>query len=74
MYTTIKISTGLKKRLDALKIVNGETYEELLSDLIEDHLTINEKTKKDIAESLAQCARGEVVSLEEFKKKAGIHV
>ncbi len=74
MYTTIKISTDLKGVLDSLKISKGETYEELISDLVEDHLMINERTKKEIAKSLAQYKRGEVVTLEEFKKKAGLDV
>jgi hypothetical protein len=74
MYTTIKISFDLKKKLDAMKIVDGETYEELLSDLLEDHLAINEKTRKRLAKAMAGYRKGEVVSLEELKKKAKFNV
>jgi len=74
MYTTIKISFDLKKKLDAMKIIDSETYEELLSDLVEDHLAINEKTRKRLENAMAGYRRGEVMSLEELKRKAKLNV
>jgi hypothetical protein len=74
MYTTIKISTVLKKRLDAMKVTRGETYEDLLLDLVEDHLSINERTKKELSESFSDYRRGKGVSLGELKRKAGLDV
>ncbi|MFH0817708.1 MAG: hypothetical protein V1909_03675, partial [Candidatus Micrarchaeota archaeon] len=62
MYTTIKISLDLKRKLDAMKIVDGETYEELLSDLVEDHLSINERTRAQLKKAIAGYRRGAVVS------------
>ena len=74
MYTTIKISVGLKRRLEAMKVLDSETYEELLSSLVEDHRAINEKTQKDIASSREDYRKGRVVSVEELRKKAGLGV
>lgn len=74
MYTTIKISTHLKGMLDGLKVADGETYEELIASLVEDHLSVNEKTRKELAASFAQYKRGGIVSFEEVRKKAGLNV
>ena len=44
MVTTIQISQELKSQLDALKF-KGETYEDVILDLIEDRELLKEETK-----------------------------
>ncbi|MFA5050475.1 MAG: hypothetical protein WC501_05710 [Candidatus Micrarchaeia archaeon] len=74
MYTTIKISHKLKQNLDSMKIVDGETYEDLIKSLIEDHLTINENTQKQIEKSRKEVREGKIISFENLRKKAGLDV
>ena len=74
MYTTIKISRKLKQNLDSMKIVDNETYEDLIESLIEDHLTINENTKKQIEKSRKEIRDGKIISFENLRKKAGLDV
>ncbi len=71
MYTSIQVSNDLKDELTKRKFYDAESYEGVIWDLIEDSLEINAETKKEIAESRAAAARGEVISLEEVKKKLG---
>ena len=71
MYTSIQVSNDLKDELTKRKFYDTESYEGVIWDLIEDSLEINAETKKEIAESRAAAARGEVISLEEVKKKLG---
>ena len=69
MYTTIKISDVLKHKLDNMKITNGETYEEVIEDLIEDHLALNPKFIKEIEKARKEIKKGEFVTLAELKKE-----
>ena len=50
METTIKISTGVKRQLDKMKIYERETYNDLIEILIEDNLELSEKTKRELKE------------------------
>ena len=50
METTIKVSDGVKKYLDKMKIFERETYNDIIEVLIEDNLELNEKTKKELKE------------------------
>ncbi|MBN2477792.1 hypothetical protein JXB01_00700 [Candidatus Micrarchaeota archaeon] len=69
MYTTIKISAKTKRALDSIKIVDGETYEQVIEDLIEDHLEINKEFKKELEASFKEYKKGGVVSFESIKEK-----
>ena len=69
MYTTIKISQRVKGMLDSMKFVDGESYEEVIEDLIEDHMDLNPEFEKGLEESIKQIKRGETVSFHEIKKK-----
>ena len=69
MYTTIKISARLKNILDSMKFIEGETYEQLIEDLIEDHLELNPKFKKDIEASFREYKKGNTISLYDVKRK-----
>ena len=67
--TTIQISTELLNQLKNRKIVDKESYEELLWDLLEDTMELSEQTKKNIEQSRKEIMEGKTVSLEEVKKK-----
>lgn len=63
----IKVSPELKMALDSQKIVDSESYEDLIWDLIEDRLEPSEETLRKIEES----RKGKTISFEEVKKKLG---
>lgn len=69
MYTTIKISQRVKEILDSMKFVEGESYEEVIEDLIEDHMELNPEFKKGLEESIKEYEEGKVISFHEIKKK-----
>ena len=50
METTIKVSSDVKNHLDKMKVFERETYNDILEFLIEDHLELNSKTKKELEE------------------------
>ena len=68
MYTTIKVSSGLKAMLDRIKMSERESYEDVISDLIEDHLTLNPAFRKSVEKAKKEIARGEFVTLAELKR------
>jgi molecular chaperone DnaK (HSP70) len=67
--TTIQISTELLDQLKNRKIVEKESYEELIWDLLEDTMELSEQTKKDIEKSRKEIAEGKTVSLDAIKKR-----
>jgi len=69
MATTIQISKELKQHLANMKMNKGETYEDVIWDLIEDKLELSEETLKDMEK--ARKEKGGI-SLEELKKKYGL--
>ena len=50
MPTTIQISDKVKIVLDKMKMIERETYNEIIERMIEDDLDINERTKKELEE------------------------
>jgi predicted CopG family antitoxin len=68
MSTTIQISDNVKKSLDKMKIFHRETYNEVITDMMEDNLEMNEKTKKELAEA----EKEKSISHEEAKRILGI--
>ena len=71
MATTIQISPTLQTELNKRKLLDRETYEEVIWNLIEDSMEINEETKKEIAESRAEIKKGKFHTLEQVKKELG---
>lgn len=69
METTIKISSNVKSILDRLKIHERETYNDVISVLLEDNLELNEKTKKEIEERIRN---PRLISHEDAKKRLGL--
>lgn len=72
MATTIQISKELHEALKKRKISVRDTYEDIIWDLLEDHMELSEETKKNIEISREQIKEGKTVSLEEVKKRLGI--
>ena len=70
--TTIQINKNVKSLLLKQKISDKDSYNDILERILEDTMEFTEKTKRDIAESKRQIARGEVVSLEEIEKELGL--
>ena len=68
MYTTIKISEELKRKLGNMKLTESETYEEVIEDLIEDHLALNPEFLKKIEKARGEIKSGDFVSLATLKK------
>ena len=68
MPTTIQISDNVKSVLDRMKMMERESYNEIIERMIEDDLELNEKTKKEIEES----RKGKSISHAEVKKRFGL--
>lgn len=69
MYTTIKVSRDVKEILENMKMYPSESYEDVLWDLIEDHLELNPEFKKGLEEALEEARRGDVIELSEALKE-----
>jgi predicted CopG family antitoxin len=50
MSTTIQISDKVKVVLDRMKMIERETYNEIIERMIEDDLDLNKRTKKELEE------------------------
>lgn len=68
MPTTIQISDEVKGKLDKMKIMERETYNEVIENMIEDNLELNEKTKREIGEA----RKGKSIPHAEVKKRFGL--
>ena len=69
MATTIQVSEELVDKLKIMKLSDRESYEEVIWDLLEDHIELSEETKKNIAQSEKEIKEGKLISLEEVKRK-----
>jgi len=72
MVTSIQISEELHHKLQVRKIVEHETFEEVIWDMLEDLQEVNAKTKRDIAEARAEIKAGKYKTLAEVKKEMGL--
>ena len=72
MPTTIQISDNVKSVLDRMKMMERETYNEIIERMIEDDLELNEKTKKEIEEARKRIKAGKFITHEEVKKRFGL--
>ncbi len=72
MVTTIQVSEGLKEALSKRRFADKETYEDVIWDLLEDTMELSEQTKRNIAISRKQYAKGEYYTSEQVKKKLGL--
>jgi len=72
MSTTIQISDNVKSVLDRMKMMERETYNEVIERMIEDDLELNEKTKQEIEEARKRVNSGKFITQEEAKKRLGL--
>ena len=72
MSTTIQISDKVKIVLDRMKMIERETYNDIIERMIEDDLEINEKTKREIEEAKKRVRAGKFITHEEVKKRFGL--
>ena len=72
--TTIQISHALKEKLEERKLFARESYEEIISDLLEDTLELSEETKRDIKEAEEDIRKGRIHRWEDIKKELKINV
>jgi len=68
MPTTIQVSDSVKSVLDRMKMMERESYNEIIERMIEDDLELNEKTKREIEEA----RKGKSISHVEVKKRFGL--
>jgi len=69
MPTTIQISDSVKQTLDRMKMMERETYNEIIERMIEDDLELNKKTKIEIEEARKRIKSGHFITQEEAKKR-----
>jgi len=71
MYTTIKVSRSVKELLDSMKISRSESYEDVILDLIEDHLELNPEFRRSLESAEREIERGETVEMAELLQGLG---
>jgi len=69
MPTTIQISDNVKAILDRMKMIERETYNDIIERMIEDDMELNEKTKKELEE---RRKNPKFISEEDAKKRLGV--
>ncbi len=72
MTTTIQISDSIKVALDRMKMMERETYNDIIERMIEDDLELNERTKREIEEARKRVRGGKFITHEEAKKRLGL--
>lgn len=71
METTIRISRNVKTQLDKMKLFERETYNNVIELLIEDHLELNEETKRNVEEARKRIKKSEFYTEEEASRILG---
>ena len=69
MATTIQITQELQNELIERKVIDSETYEEVIWDLIEDCMEISAETKKEIETARKEIKQGKVFTLDQVKQE-----
>lgn len=71
--TTIQISKVLQEKLEERKVFKRESYDEVITDLLEDTMELSEETKKHLKQSEKDIKEGRVFTLEQIKKEFKLH-
>jgi predicted CopG family antitoxin len=69
MPTTIQISDNVKTILDKMKMIERETYNDIIERMIEDDMELSTKTKKEIEERMKN---PKLLSHEDARKRLGL--
>ena len=72
MPTTIQISEELRDKLAARKFSEKESYEEVISDLLEDTMELSEETKREIEQARKEIKEGKFYTMADIKKEFGL--
>lgn len=72
MATTIQLSEELVRALKQMKLYDTESYEDLIWDLLEDHMELSEETKNNIDKSLKEIKAGKFKTLAQIKKELSL--
>ena len=72
MGTTIQISEELKTQLISMKLFDGETYEGVIWDLVEDSRELNAQTRREIELARGEIRAGKIHTLEDVRKELGL--
>ena len=71
MATTIQITQELQNELIGRKVIDSETYEEVIWDIIEDCMEISAETKKEIEAARKEIKEGKIFTLNQVKQEIG---
>ncbi len=71
MYSTIQVSSKLKKEMDAKKLYAREPYNEVLGRLMEDSEELDAKTKSEIERSMREIRAGKFKTHAQLGKELG---
>jgi len=74
METTIQVSHKLREALKVRKMSSGESYENIIWNLMEDSQELSEEAKRGIALAEKDIEEGRVHKWEDVKKELGINV
>ena len=72
MATTIQISDNVKTMLDRMKIMERETYNDVIEVLIEDNLELSAETKENLEIARKQIKEGKFFTQEQIEKELGL--
>ena len=72
MATTIQVSPELVQELKNRKMLDNESYEEIIWDLIEDAMELSGETKREIEQSEKEYKAGKFRAFEDIKKDLGL--
>ncbi len=70
--TTIQIGMDTKHQLDALKLSDSETYNEVILNLIEDNLGLSQQAIQDLTAAIENVKNGDTVPHSQVKAMFGI--
>jgi hypothetical protein len=74
METTIQITHDLREALKMRKVSPGESYENIIWDLIEDNQALSEEARRSIALAEMDINEGRLHKWEDVKKELDINV
>ena len=61
----------MKELLDSMKISRSESYEDVILDLIEDHLELNPEFRRSLENAERKIERGETVDMAKLLREMG---
>lgn len=72
MSTTIQVSENLQTQLKERKLSEGESYEDVIWDMIEDVTEISEETKKLLRQAEQDVKEGKIYTIDEIKREFNV--